>query len=148
MGQEKWPSTKLYKFLVVTIMMCGCKTWSSLTESERRIQIFKTKFFWRLNLLQKTKKKKEDIVEVSKYTYWWETWKTCWYTKDKSKGSHNCSEGAPLPSQTTSTGESPQGLARFVRVQTAPFKGMMMIMMMSRRRRRRRWRMINSKLWH
>ena len=34
---------KLYKSLVTSILLCGCKTWSLLADSEKGIQPFETK---------------------------------------------------------------------------------------------------------
>ena len=34
---------KLYKFLVTSILLYGCETWTLLAYSEKRIQAFKTK---------------------------------------------------------------------------------------------------------
>ena len=34
---------KLYKSLVTCILLCGCETWTLLTDSEKKIQAFETK---------------------------------------------------------------------------------------------------------
>ena len=53
---------KLYKSLVVSILLYGCETWTLMAETERRIQAFETKCLRKLLRISYKEHKTNDYV--------------------------------------------------------------------------------------
>ena len=53
---------KLYKSLVTSILLCGCKTWTLLADSEKRIPAFETKSIRKLPCINYLEHKTNDWV--------------------------------------------------------------------------------------
>ena len=56
--------SKLYKSLVISVLLYGCETWTLLADSEKRIQVFETKCVWKLLLISWLEYKTNDWVWV------------------------------------------------------------------------------------
>ena len=83
-----WTKLKLYKSLVISILLYGCETWTLLTETERRIQVFENKclrkllctYYWEHKTNEYVQKKAKSLVgqqEPLLSTVKW--WKLTWF---------------------------------------------------------------------